>query len=252
MKGWMVFGIILLCIVVGIAGIAGYIKSKVRNFSRQAFGTDSLAEGWKRQEEELAATPKSISGMTRIYEPQIHRDFPEFNWLEFKNKAENMLRSAFLAIEEEDICRLVDASEELQNQVETQIGQNQTEGIQEHYRNVVVHDTEITRYEKKQGKCIITLQSAVGHLHYKKKDGTVISGNDRLDQQTKYNIEILYIQNPELENSDKAVSMSCPHCGAPVTGLGQLKCEYCGSGITPVNHQVWSLNKFYEVTYQNI
>ena len=252
MNGLIIVGIVLIGIILAGGVVAGRIRRKVRSFSRQAFGTDSLAEGWRQQEEELASTPKSVSGMTRIYEPQIHRDFPEFNWLEFKNKAENMLRSAFLAIEEEDIKCLADASEELHKQVEIKIQQNQAEGVAEHYQNVIVHNTEITRYEKKQGKCIITLQSAVGHLHYKSKDGKVISGDDRLDKQTKYNIEILYIQNPELETADRALGMTCPHCGAPVTGVGQLKCDYCGSGITPINHQVWSLNKFYEVTYQNV
>lgn len=209
-------------------------------------------EGMQQQEEELATTPKSIAGMTKIYEPQIHRDFPEFNWLEFKNKAENMLCSAFLAIDGEDIRRLKDASKELKEQVEIKIQQNQAERIQEHYENVVIHDTEITRYEKKQGKCIITLQSAVGHRHYKVKDGKVISGKQNLDEQTKYNIEILYIQDPELVSSNKAFGISCPHCGAPITSLGIMVCEYCGSGVTPINKQVWSLNRFYEVTYQNI
>lgn len=252
MNGLSIFAGVFLAVILGGVIIAGVVVSKVRRFSRQAFGTDSLAEEWKRQEEELAATPKPVSGMTRIYEPQIHRDFPEFNWLEFKNKAENMLRSAFLAIEEEDINCLADVSEELHSQVELQIQQNQSEGVEEHYQNVTVHNTEITRYEKQQGKCIITLQSAVGHLHYKCKDGKVISGDDRLDKQTKYNIELLYIQNSELEKTDRALGITCPHCGAPVTGVGQLKCDYCGSGITPINHQVWSLNKFYEVTYQNV
>lgn len=209
-------------------------------------------EGMQQQEEELATTPKSIAGMTKIYEPQIHRDFPEFNWLEFKNKAENMLCSAFLAIDGEDIRRLKDASKELKEQVEIKIQQNQAERIQEHYENVVIHDTEITRYEKKQGKCIVTLQSAVGHRHYKVKNGKVISGKQNMDEQTKYNIEILYVQDARIANGDRAVSMSCPHCGAPVTTLGIMRCEYCGSKVTPVNNQVWSLNKFYEVTYQNI
>lgn len=247
---------ILLLIIVLLAALmlvcaVGYVIRRIRN-STLGWFLRFFKDNWQQQEEELATTPKSISAMTQIYEPQIHRDFPDFNWLEFKNKAENMICSAFLAIEKEDVSCLTDASEELHKQVGNQIQQNQTAGVKEHYQNVVIHDTEITRYEKKQGKCIITLQSAVGHLHYKMKEGKVINGKQNLTQQTKYNIELLYIQNPELENSDKALGMTCPHCGAPVIGVGQLKCEYCGSGITPINHQVWSLNKFYEVTYQNI
>lgn len=244
--------LIILVLLILVIFLGGYCLVKAIKHSTIGWFLRFFKDGWQQQEEELATKPKSISGMTRIYEPQIHRDFPEFNWLEFKNKAENMLRFAFLAIEEEDIRRLVETSEELRSQVKAQIQQNQTEGVQEHYQNVVIHNTEINRYEKKQGKCIITLQSAVGHLHYKIKDGKVISGNRNVDQQTKYNIEILYIQDPNLERRDKAIGMSCPHCGAPITSLGILRCEYCGSGVTPVNHQVWSLNKFYEVTYQSV
>lgn len=246
--GLLIFAAIVLLIIAG----ALVLLHRVQNVSQTLFGTKSLTEGWKRQEEALASTPKSVSGMTRIYEPQIQRDFPEFNWLEFKNKAENMLRLAFLAIEQEDSSQLKDASGELEHQVKTQISQNQAERVREHYQNVKIHDTQITRYEKKQGTCIITLQSAVGHRHYKEKDAAVIQGDDRLDEQTKYNVEILYVQNPELAGMDRAVSMSCPNCGAPVTSLGNFICAYCGSEVTPIHHQVWSLHKFYEVTYHNI
>lgn len=244
---------VVIAVVIILVIIAGalVLVHKIQQVSQTLFGTRSLKEGWKRQEEALASTPKSVSGMTRIYEPQIQRDFPDFNWLEFKNKAENMLRFAFLAIENETCSQLVDASGELKKQVEARIRQNQAEGVREHYQNVKIHDTQITRYEKKQGTCIITLQSAVGHRHFKVKEGKVIKGDERLEEQTKYNVEVLYIQNPELAGMDRAWSMSCPHCGAPVTSLGDFICGYCNSQVTPVNHQVWSIHKFYQVTYHN-
>ena len=85
--------LIIFALAAIITAAVSKIKRKLRQVSRMAFGTDSLAEGWRRQAEELSAAPKSVSGMTRIYEPQIQRDFPEFNWVQFKNKAENMLIS---------------------------------------------------------------------------------------------------------------------------------------------------------------
>lgn len=247
----IILAIAAVLIFVIIAAVYGVIH-KVERFSRGIFGTKSLVEGWNRQAKELATTPKSISGMTRILEPQIQRDFPEFNWIEFKNKAENMLCTSFLAIDREDSSLLKECSEELTKQVESLISQNQAQKIREHYQDIEIHNTEITRYEKKQGTCVITLQSAVGHLHYKTKEGKVISGDDRLTEQTRYNTEILYVQDEKLANLDNAVGMTCPHCGAPVTTLGVKRCEYCGSAVTPVNTQVWSLHKFYEVTYHNV
>ena len=49
--------VIILVIVGVIAGVVFYVKNKVRKFSQDLFGTDSLVEGWKKQEEELSVTP---------------------------------------------------------------------------------------------------------------------------------------------------------------------------------------------------
>ena len=145
--------------------------------------------------------------MTRIFEPQIQRDFPDFNLVQFKNKAENMLVSALQAIDSGNVSLIRDASEELKAQVENRIEMNRSEGIREVYEKIRIHRTEISNYEKKQGKCIITFQSAVEHLHYKKKDGTVVSGDENRLEQTKYNVEVMYIQD-ERKISEKSTMLS--------------------------------------------
>ena len=61
------------------------------------------------------------------------RDFPDFNWSEFKHKAENILTSALLAISSEQPERLVDASDDVKNQVSNIIADNQTAQIKEVY-----------------------------------------------------------------------------------------------------------------------
>ena len=40
-----------------------------------------------------------------------------------------------------------------------------------------------------------------------------------------------------------AVGVTCPNCGAPITGLGSKFCEYCGTGVTPVDTRVWKLHR---------
>ena len=238
MNNWIPV-IVILAVLAG-GGYYAYrkIKRKVEDVSQALFGTDSLVEGWNKQADELAATPKSVSGMTRIFEPQIQRDFPDFNLVQFKNKAENMLVSALQAIDSGNVSLIRDASEELKAQVENRIEMNRSEGIREVYEKIRIHRTEISNYEKKQGKCIIIFQSAVEHLHYKKKDGTVVSGDEnRLEQTAKI---------------DNAVGTTCPHCGAPVTNLGAMYCEYCGLAITPINLKVWTLHRFYEVDYNHV
>ena len=116
MNNWIPV-IVILAVLAG-GGYYAYrkIKRKVEDVSQALFGTDSLVEG-----DELAATPKSVSGMTRIFEPQIQRDFPDFNLVQFKNKAENMLVSALQAIDSGNVSLIRDASEELKARVENRI-----------------------------------------------------------------------------------------------------------------------------------
>lgn len=57
---------------------------------------------------------------------------------------------------------------------------------------------------------------------------------------------------PAVGCGDNAYGTRCTHCGAPIRRLGNMICEYCGSGVTPINIKVWSLHKFYEVDYNHI
>lgn len=248
--------IVLLAVVVVIL-LLYELARKIRN-STLGWFLRYFKEGMQQQEEELATTPKSIAGMTRIYEPQIHRDFPEFNWVQFRNKAEDALRLSLLAIsigsveKMERMAKEADISEALQAQLKGEILENEATGVKEVYDQIQIHQTEITRYEKKGGKCIITLQSAVGHIHYKEKAGKLLDGKKDVMIQTKYNTELMYIQDEDLADSGHGVGLNCPNCGAPVKSLGAKYCEYCGSGIVEMNMQVWSLEHFYEVTYQRV
>ena len=112
-SGQIIFLVILAALLGG--GFYGYhvIRTKIESFSRAAFGTKSLVEGLEQQADLIAETPKSVSGMTRIFEPQIQKDFPDFNLVQFKNKAENMLISALQAISAGNVSLLRETSNEL-------------------------------------------------------------------------------------------------------------------------------------------
>lgn len=251
-SGQIIFLVILAALLGG--GFYGYhvIHTKIESFSRAAFGTKSLVEGLEQQADLIAETPKSVSGMTRIFEPQIQKDFPDFNLVQFKNKAENMLISALQAISAGNVSLLRETSNELTEQVRNQIQANAAEGVTETYRQIHIHRTEITNYVKREGKCIITFQSAVEYFHYKEKEGRVTDGDKERKQQTKYNIEVMYIQNEKLAKLDNAVGTTCPNCGAPIVKLGALYCEYCGTAVTPINLKVWTLHRYYEVDYHHV
>ncbi|MBQ8280491.1 MAG: TIM44-like domain-containing protein [Roseburia sp.] len=244
----LIAAVVILAVLFGV-GYVGfrYVKGKLATVSRSLFGTDSFLEGWNRQADVLAATPKSVSGMTRVFAPQIEEDFPDFNLAQFKNKVENMLVSALQAIDAENSSLLKEATEELTKQVENQIEKNRAEGVKETYERIHIHQTEITNYVKRDGTCMIVFQSAVEHMHYRTRDGKVIEGDAKRLTQTKYNVEVVYIQDEKLVKTDNAVGTTCPNCGAPIKKLGAMYCEYCGSAVTPINLKVWTLHKFYEV-----
>ena len=165
MNNWIPV-IVILAVLAG-GGYYAYrkIKRKVEDVSQALFGTDSLVEGWNKQADELAATPKSVSGMTRIFEPQIQRDFPDFNLVQFKNKAENMLVSALQAIDSGNVSLIRDASEELKAQVENRIEMNRSEGIREVYEKIRIHRTEISNYEKnRENQCFVMWVTADRNL----------------------------------------------------------------------------------------
>ena len=239
----------LAAIVITVVVIYKRVTRKLRSLSSQLFGTTDFIQGLTKVADIEAETPKSVSAMTRLMEPQIMRDFPEFSWDEFKHKAENMLTSALLAISASNPAILVEASEDIKKQVINIIEENRANNIGETYSDIQIHQTEIADYRKQNGKCVITIQSAVGYQFYKMQDGKVIDGDKKRKTQTKYNIELVYIQDAESVKIANAVATTCPQCGAPVKSLGAKFCEYCGNGIVPINIRVWSLHKFYEVDY---
>ena len=86
-----VIAIIILCVVVAI-------RNKIREISRSLFGTSSFVEGINQQKEQMSETPRSLHSMTSIYLPNIQKDFPEFDYDLYKNKAKSLLRSYFTAV----------------------------------------------------------------------------------------------------------------------------------------------------------
>lgn len=236
--------VVLLVLLAGGAVYAGYrVRQKVRRISEAAFGTESLTEGLERQADLLAETPKSVIGMTKVYLPQIEQDFPEFHWLEFRQKCENTLKAYLEALEHQDLTYLGDASAQLRKQAALQIEELRDGGQSEHYRQVKIHGTEISRYTKREGLCIIGIQSALEYYH------DTHGEQAQRKEQSRYNLEMVYVQDvTRVKEYATAIGVTCPNCGAPITKLGSKFCEYCGSAVIPVNDKVWMLHRIEKET----
>ena len=111
--------ILIVAIVTGLGliGALFFVMFKIRQISREFFGTSSLIEGLKRQEALEDDTPKSVSGMTRVELPRIEKDFPEFHWPEWKQRCENQLKGYLEALEHRDLSYLGNVSLSLKDQV---------------------------------------------------------------------------------------------------------------------------------------
>ena len=159
--------ILIVAIVTGLGLIGAilFVLFKVRQISQEFFGTPNLVEGLKRQEALEDDTPKSVSGMTRVELPRIEKDFPEFHWLEWKQRCENQLKGYLEALEHRDLSYLGKVSVSLKDQVRLQIEEMKEKEIREEFDAIKVHQTEISRYDKDPGKCRIRIQSAVEYLH---------------------------------------------------------------------------------------
>ncbi len=117
--------ILLICTIL-------HFYNKAKNTMNSLFGTDDLGQLIETRNEEMANTPKSVSGMTAVYSPLIQEDFPELNLVELKGIAEQHLKD-FLS------------------------GQKGFAGIR-------IHQTEIKNYTKKSGTCVVVFQSGVQYL----------------------------------------------------------------------------------------
>ena len=119
----------------------------------------------------------------------------------------------------------------------------------EHFHNIRLHRTEIHQYRKNKGRVSIVFQSAVEYIHYVEEKGTLIKGKKDMQEQAKYNIEVVYIQDQDMvENiNEMALGLHCPNCGAPITGLGAKICEYCDSPIVEFNLRTWNFSRVKEL-----
>lgn len=244
--------ILVLVLAVGGAGFVTYrvIRNKVRNFTRMAFGSDTITGSFQNMEKMLEVTPKSVSAATSLYLPQILRDFPEFHYEEMKKRAENVLTGYLQGIDEKNAARLKEGTtSELREKLGMKIDALKGANAAEHYKNIKIHRTEIKSYHKLKGRCRILFQSAVQYHFFREKDGKVTEGAVDKLVQTRYNVEMIYIQDRDVvENqADSGLAMNCPNCGAPLPGLGAKKCLYCDSPIVEFSIRIWNFSDVIKV-----
>lgn len=240
--------LILALIVIGFICYGVYqVKKKIREFSRQAFGTDTLKEGFDQIEKEYEVTPKSVAAMTSVCLPRIKKDFPEFSYDEMKAKANNAITSYLLGLSTLNPSALKEGNSVLKTKLENEVEIWKSKDKHPHFDSIKIHRTEISNYAKRSGRCIVTFQSSVQyHKYVTDHEGHIVSGNKDALFQSKYEADLVYIQDARLVESahlgNEALGVNCPNCGAPITNLGAKFCEFCGTGIVEINIHSWQFD----------
>lgn len=249
--GLIVTLVIIAALVIAIAVAVYKIKRGIRQISRTMFGTDSFAQGINNQKMEMSETPRSLQAMTSLCLPRIQRDFPEFDYEDYKHKAETVLRSYMNSIEEKNPEFLYgECSTALKDNVKGIIADLSNSGYAQSYDDIVIHRTEISRYTKDGATARILFVSSVGSYTYTTdSSGGVVYGSRDMKTQSVYETELVYIQNVDMvANGSEGLGLNCPNCGAPIKNLGQKFCEYCGTGITEINIRAWKFSSVREQT----
>ena len=96
-----ILGIILVVVIVGLCILKGVGKMVGINEMKTLIGA---AKNAKQIAKENAYKPKSVSGITTLLEPEILRDFPDFNKGLLYSIVESNLRKIFSAIENKSLA----------------------------------------------------------------------------------------------------------------------------------------------------
>ena len=235
--------VIIAVLAVIILVIFLYLRSKVRRFSQQAFGTKDIIKAAK-DIENSSESARAIHGMTDIYLPLIKKDFPDFDYEVFAGRVEGVLKSYLAAITARDLSKLSpDCSDSMKNTTLGIIRGLEANNYIREFRDVTIHQTEIARYEKNGGSVTVLFNSSVGHYDVTRDgNGKIIAGSDEKKRQTVYDVALVYAQDvAKMSNYNaSAMGINCPNCGAPITNLGNKFCQYCGTGIREINVWSWS------------
>lgn len=244
--------------------VVGFISYKIWRFRRSIMGqalqilARSIVTGeGVTDEEEISATPKSLSSMDSLYIPRIEKDFPEFSWNEWRTRIQNAVVLRMEAIDERAPELLIEYPE-IMKEVETLItndsevssGMVYSEDKLE-YKNRYAYKTVVSGYVRGEGACTIHAQTSASYER-KVKAGTKANASNASDSgwkmrkfQTVFDTELVYVQDAD-KTKGKMLGYNCPNCGAPVKSLGSKVCPYCGTGLESISLRVWTINKIYE------
>lgn len=241
-------GVILgILISIGIIFLIIYWKVKSIVGPSNINSLKSAIANAKTIEKQEYNREKNVSGMTTLMEPQILRDFPDFNKELIFSTCENNLRKIFNVLESKNEKDIINDQDfiYLKDKIIEQIKDMKSNNIIEKFDNIEFNRHAISAYNKRNGKATIKISSSVSYYYQtNRKDKKSFPD---IKKQTRYTSEFVYVYD-ENNFGDNQVSFSvnCPNCGAPLKSIKSNYCEYCGSYIEKINLKVWQMSSYKE------
>ena len=241
---------VLTVVAFGVVGYGGYFL--VKRKLKKSLGDSNFNELWdvmknvKDMEREEYERPKSVSGMTKLLEPIILRDFPDFNKEVLYQKVEDNLNGIFRALEKKDLTELEKKEDFilLENGIKEKIEDLKEQDITLSFSGVDFHGHAIKAYDKKEGMATITISSALEYFYQNSKMKNEFAN---VKKQTRYVTKFVYVYDEsKVGGEDAVLVIRCPNCGAPLRGLGKIRCTYCGSDVDPINLKAWKMVEYKE------
>ena len=240
-----------LGIIAGVFIIVLIVYFKVKS----TVGAENMKEIMKAArnakdiEQQEYARKKDILGITKLLEPVILRDFADFNKDLLFRKVESNLSKIFTAIEEKDVNTIKDDKDliYMYPTIRDKITDLRNNNINIKYDNVKFHEHAIKDYSKTLGKATVTLSSTLEYYYSDDSNRRIKKFYNDVKKQTRYTTQFVYVYDEtQFKYNQKAYSISCPNCGAPLKRLGAGNCEYCGNYIEPINLKNWYMVSYKE------
>lgn len=226
----LVRNFLLLLVVLLLLYFVHVLRRSLRDFKNRA-GLTIGRMGWileaiQLHDAQIAATPKTLSVKEPLYLDAIRRDFPELN-LDLAKSYMNEVVSAYLHCLETGDSKLLE-----EGCTENLVMQARSSCNGRAYRNIRFHRTAVYAYKKSGTEARIIFQTACQYTLQNKVC------------QTRFEADYLYY----LKETQHHVSalLRCSYCGAPVEGVGEKQCRYCGNGVVDTMKKVWKFSDIRE------
>lgn len=238
-------------IVAGIGIIIGVIYVKVRGVVGPENMKElvSAAKNAKNIEQQEYSREKNVGGITKLIEPVIIRDFGDFNKDFLYSKVEKNMIKIFTALEEKSIDDIKNDDDliYMYSTIRDKIKDLKDNNVNIKYDDVRFHSHAIKQYSKQDGKATLVLSTTMGYYYSNDSDKHVKKHLEHLRKETRYTTQFVYVYDEtKFKYNQKALTISCPNCGAPLRQLGAGNCQYCGTYIKPINLKGWYMVSYKE------